>query len=266
MPELAEVQTLVDQLDAALAGAKIQKMEIFFPKVLQCGEVDSIKEQKLHGVERWGKRLRFLIGQEPQLLVVSLGMTGGWRLGESPDKHLVAALHTNQGTAWYTDPMRFSRIHLLDSPQQAQQVLGSRIGVDAASKLDELQLQDALGSGQTKFKAALLDQSRLSGIGNYLADEIAWQAEISPTRPLSQISPDEWQAVNLARQDVIGRALKYGGLSFSDYLHLDGKKGNMGSQLKAYGRSGQPCLRCGETLVKSVVAGRGTHSCPGCQL
>ena len=265
MPELAEVQTLVHQLDAALAGSHIAGMNFLYPQILQHGSADTLADKQLHAVSRWGKRLHFQIGDTPQVLVVSLGMTGGWRLGDKPDKHLVAELHTSQGTAWYTDPRRFSRMHIFESPQEAESVLGARIGVDAASCISDQELRQALGSGQTKLKAALLDQSKLSGIGNYLADEIAWQAKLSPYRPLSQITPDEWTALNQSRQDVINRALKYGGLSFSDYLHLDGGKGNMSSQLQAYGRSGQPCMRCNATLLKSVVAGRGTHYCENCQ-
>ena len=263
MPELAEVQTLVNQLDAALSGSTIQEMDILYPSMQQHGSPKDLLGKQLIAVERWGKRLSFRTPEE--LLVVSLGMTGGWRLGEHPGNHVGAVLKTNQGTAWYVDPRRFGRMHIFRSQEEAHQVLGDRIGVDAASKLNDGQLQAALGNGSTKLKAALLDQGRLSGIGNYLADEIAWQAQLSPVRPLSQIQPEEWTALNRARQDVIKRALRYGGLSFSDYLHADGNKGKMGSQLQAYGRAGQPCLRCGEVLQKSVVAGRGTHWCPGCQ-
>lgn len=264
MPELAEVQTLVDQLDHTLRGAQVEELYLFYPEILQIGDSADLAGKEIHRIERWGKRLRFLVGSK--VLVVGLGMTGGWRIGNPVPQHRVAVLRTDRGEAWYIDPRRFGKMHIFDSLEHAQEVLGSRIGIDAAKPITDQELQAALGNSSMKLKAALLDQSRLSGIGNYLADEIAWHAQLSPTRPLSQIQPEEWSALNLAREDVIRRALHYGGLSFSDYAHVDGGRGQMSSQLQAYGRSGSPCSRCGTVLSKTTVAGRGTHYCTGCQI
>lgn len=266
MPELAEVQTLVDQLQSSLAGSIINSFQVHHQPLLQVGNSESLAGLKLQSVERWGKRLKFVCGDKPYWLVTSLGMTGGWLLGDKPDKYLIAELHTDQGTAWYVDPRKFSRFHLFTSSASALEALGPRIGTDAISEIDDQELQAALGNSSMKLKAALLDQSRLSGIGNYLADEINWEAQISPVRPLNQISIKEWEQLNKARVLVINRALEAQGLSFSDYRHADGSEGNMIDHLNAYGRAGQPCLRCETVMQKSVVAGRGTSWCPQCQL
>ena len=266
MPELAEVQTLVDQLQDHLAGSTIQSFQVHHQPLLQVGNPGSIAGLELKAIERWGKRLRFVCGDSPYWLIASLGMTGGWLLGNKPEKYLIAELHTSKGIAWYVDPRKFSRFHLFSSPESAQETLGARIGTDAIAELNDQELQVALGSSGVKLKAALLDQSRLAGIGNYLADEINWEAKLSPMRPLNQLSPENWNDLNQARVLIINRALKAQGLSFSNYRHADGAEGEMIGYLCAYGRAGLSCHRCKSILQKSVVAGRGTHWCSQCQL
>jgi len=270
MPELAEVQTLVDQLKVELQDATIQEFIVHHPGLLQVGNPRGLSGKQILDIQRWGKRMQFILSpnpgsSEPSCLVVGLGMTGGWIWGTQPTKHCIAEIHTNQGDAWYVDPRKFGKMHFFSTMRSAYEALGPRIGVDALAKLNDKQLAEALGSSDIKLKAALLDQSRLAGIGNYLADEIAWDSQLSPLRPLKSLSPDDWSRLNKARTKIIRRALKAQGLSFSDYRHADGSKGDMLSHLRAYGRSGKECLRCGGILQKSVVAGRGTHWCPACQ-
>jgi formamidopyrimidine-DNA glycosylase len=263
MPELAEVETLAGQLNNALSGQTVSNLEVFSDRWLVSGSPALLAGQKIDSVARWGKRLRFSFHNEAQL-VSGLGMTGSW-LTASSSHSAVAVLECQGVKAYYVDPRRFGRAYIFPSAQQAQEVLGPKIGVDAALSLDVDQLQQALGSGRVTLKGALLDQSRLSGIGNYLADEICWSASLSPRLPLSSLSGSDWERLNSSRLEVIARALQSQGASFSDYRHLDGGQGSMQNQLRVYGRSGLPCLRCQAPIEKSVVAGRGTHSCPQCQ-
>lgn len=263
MPELAEVETLALQLHDARSGALLQGSEIFFPGWLTEGDLAFLEGLEIEQVERWGKRLRFAFSGGPQL-ISGLGMTGAWLL-ERPDKHLVARLETSLGPLFYADPRRFGHAQVFESAAAAKDRLGGRIGKDAASTMSAQEMQEALKASRMKLKAALLDQSRLSGIGNYLADEICFSARISPQRPLADITSSEWERLNLARQEVIARALKGQGASFSDYRHADGSLGEMQNMMMVYGKPGEPCPECGEEIAKVEVAGRSTHFCPACQ-
>lgn len=263
MPELAEVETLARQLSQAASGARITGVEVWHPGWITAGDPAILEGLELQSVDRWGKRLRFLF-EDGSVLVSGLGMTGNWLL-ERPKRHLVAAMYTSGGDVFYTDPRRFGHAQVFGSLEEAQEALGDRIGVDAASLLSDREMMDALRTSKMKLKAALLDQSRLSGIGNYLADEICFQACLLPDRPLDSLDESEIAKLNVARLEVIERALQNQGASFSDYRHADGSLGSMQEQMMVYGRDGQPCRDCGFEVVKTTLAGRGTHFCPVCQ-
>lgn len=263
MPELAEVETLSRQLSKAASGSRVTGVEVLHPGWITAGDPAVLEGLELQSVERWGKRLRFLF-EDGSVLVSGLGMTGNWLL-ERPDRHLVATVYTSGGDIFYTDPRRFGHAQVFESLERAQEALGDRIGVDARASLSDQEMMDALRVSKMKLKAALLDQSRLSGIGNYLADEICFEACLLPDRPLDSLDDAEIEKLNAARLKVIERALKNQGASFSDYRHADGSLGSMQEQMMVYGRDGQPCRDCGFEIVKITLAGRGTHLCPVCQ-
>lgn len=116
------------------------------------------------------------------------------------------------------------------------------------------------------MKVALLDQTVLSGVGNIYADEALWAAQISPLKKASALRQRDAVAVISAATDVMRSALDVGGTSFDAlYVNVNGESGYFDRSLHAYGRGGQPCDRCGEDIVKTVLGGRGTHYCPSCQ-
>ena len=270
MPELAEVQTLAGQLHDTLAGHAITSARSLHPPFLAPDDTALMVGAKIGGVDRWGKRLRFRFA-DGRVLIVGLGMTGGFTLRpiSAPLSHHTRLTLTieNEIGCDYTDPRKFGRALLFSDDTQAEATLDGRIGRDAAGPLRWQDLRDALtrGTGRTALKAALLDQRRLAGLGNYLADEICGRAGVLPQRPAGRVTSREWILLNRARMTVITEALRHQGLSFSDYRHTDGGKGSMSGALRFYGRAGQPCFTCATILTKTTVAGRGTVICPTCQ-
>ncbi len=67
-------------------------------------------------------------------------------------------------------------------------------------------------------------------------------------------------------KSVLRRAIRAGGTTFSDFRNPYGEMGRFRGRLKVYGRQGRPCKRCGGTIERLVIAGRGTHICPRCQV
>jgi formamidopyrimidine-DNA glycosylase len=115
------------------------------------------------------------------------------------------------------------------------------------------------------IKALLLDQSRIAGLGNIYVDESLWAAGIHPARAGSSLTPAETATLLREIKKVLRRAIRAGGTTFSDFRNVYGEMGRFRIRLKAYGRQGEPCPRCGAPIQYLRAAGRGTHICPRCQ-
>lgn len=128
-----------------------------------------------------------------------------------------------------------------------------------------------LRSRRTGVKRALLDQGLISGVGNIYADEALWNAKIHFARPTDTMRrADALRLVDAAR-DVMTRALAAGGTSFDSlYVNVNGASGYFARSLNAYGREGEPCLRCAEAgrttrIRRDSFMNRSSYSCPVCQ-
>ncbi|MDR1386705.1 MAG: bifunctional DNA-formamidopyrimidine glycosylase/DNA-(apurinic or apyrimidinic site) lyase [Propionibacteriaceae bacterium] len=119
--------------------------------------------------------------------------------------------------------------------------------------------------GRTSVKAALLDQSVVAGIGNIYADESLWAGRVHPARPVAQVSDAKLRQLWRAAAEVMRLSIELGGSTDRNYVDAEGKRGSYLGFANVFRREGQPCPRCGATIVKTRVAGRGTHLCPHCQ-
>jgi formamidopyrimidine-DNA glycosylase len=118
----------------------------------------------------------------------------------------------------------------------------------------------------TPIKAILLDQSIVAGIGNIYADEALHLAKIHPARKASSLSKGEVAALFNAIIVVLKNGIEKGGTSFTNYVNAVGQKGDYLNIARVFRREGQTCGECGDTIIKTKVAGRGTHYCPTCQV
>jgi formamidopyrimidine-DNA glycosylase len=115
------------------------------------------------------------------------------------------------------------------------------------------------------IKAALLNQSILHGVGNIYADESLFRAGIRPRKQAGKLTRAELGRLHASLQQVLAHAIKLGGSSVSDYVDADGIRGFFQLEHKVYGRAGETCHDCGTALKKIVVGGRTTVYCPACQ-
>ncbi len=116
------------------------------------------------------------------------------------------------------------------------------------------------------MKRALLDQTLISGIGNIYADEALWAARIHYDQPTESLSRPRAKLLLSEVRAVLRKALAEGGTSFdAQYVNVNGESGYFSHSLLAYGQHGQPCSRCGTTLVRQTFMNRGSHFCPRCQ-
>jgi formamidopyrimidine-DNA glycosylase len=197
--------------------------------------------------------------------IVHLGMTGRL-LVTSPDGEVAAHTHARLSLASgrelrFVDPRRFGRLEFRDLANASSfRAPGAEPLTIAAEEFAGL-----FHSRKLCIKAALLNQSLLSGVGNIYADESLFRARIRPKRSAGRLSRAELERLRLSLCDVLQHAIRLGGSSVSDYVDADGVRGFFQLEHCVYLRTGLPCVICETPIRRTLVAGRGTHFCPNCQ-
>lgn len=113
------------------------------------------------------------------------------------------------------------------------------------------------------IKTQLLSQRPVAGLGNIYVDEALWIARVHPLS--TEITVAQSEVLHQAIRDVLAAAIDHGGTTIRDYVSADGATGQHQFSLVAYGRSGEPCLRCETPMISIVIAGRTSTYCPNCQ-
>ena len=274
MPELPEVETIRVGLEPHLVGRTFERVEIADGRLTRPYDpVETAAEltgETVAALERRGKYLvvRFETGR---VLLIHLRMTGSLlhlREGagsEDPHRRAVVKLDNGSDVA-YRDVRRFGTWLLLE-PGELEPYLASRVGVEPLGRsLTAKSVADRIARRRAPVKALLLDQRLFAGVGNIYADEALWWARIHPLRSGHDLTAEELSAIVRS----IRRALRIGiarqGATLRDYRGADGAEGDMQTEFRAYGREGEPCLRCGTPIEKTRAGGRGTWYCPSCQL
>ncbi|MCT9820332.1 bifunctional DNA-formamidopyrimidine glycosylase/DNA-(apurinic or apyrimidinic site) lyase [Microbacterium sp. W1N] len=131
---------------------------------------------------------------------------------------------------------------------------------------DEAALRARFARTASAVKRVLLDQTVVSGIGNIYADEALWAARIHPETPAAQLPARAVTRLLAEVRGVLAKALAEGGTSFdAQYVNVNGQAGYFAHSLNAYGRTGEPCPRCGRPIVRVSFTNRSSHYCAHCQ-
>jgi formamidopyrimidine-DNA glycosylase len=288
MPELPEVETVRRQLAGALPGKTFTAVGSLEPAMLRdCGPEQmraALPGRRVLRVDRLGKFVVVPLSGG-LFLTLHLGMTGQLLVGRdddgdvvgaftplrdhaSPDRHsrfsfVLAGVNGDRVRLEFRDMRKFGRVHLT-SGAPAPRLEG--LGPDAwQGSWDRDYLERKLRGRTAPLKAFLLDQRHLAGIGNIYADEILWWTGLSPLRSSGSLSAEEITRLAGEIRRRLGEGVRLLGCSLSDFVDTEGRAGSFQDWLRAYGRQGQACSRCGGVLERVVVGGRGTAYCPGCQ-
>ncbi len=284
MPELPEVETIRRDLERVLLGKEIRDVTVRTKRLVRADQVEFLAHligNHFVRIARRGKLLQFFLANSDRVLHIHLKMTGqlichvpgGLIAGGHPSAkidalpnvytHVVFAFEEDT-TLFFNDVRTFGYVALLDAA--GHEAALSKFGPEPlAVDFDWLSFQPLL-KGKRSIKAVLLDQSVIAGIGNIYADEICFRALVRPQRRTDTLTREEKKRLYNAMRSVITKAVEKRGTTFSHFVDAAGKKGGYMPYLKVYGRKGERCERCGSTaIVKTVVAGRGTHFCPLCQ-
>jgi len=293
MPELPEVQTIVDDLNKKIIGRKITAVWFDAPKIIKkpkARELEKkIKGLKISVVKRLGKNILIYLSGD-NLLVVHQKMTGHllvgrWKiqkiaktkfkvtnLGKGPLQekvndyiHLIFDLDNGQQLA-LSDLRKFAKV-LFGSKEEIEKSADlAKIGPDPMDKnFKGSDFIKSISRQKRKIKQVLLDQDVISGIGNIYSDEALFLAKIHPFRPANKIAKKELKNLYSAIKNVLKKAIKLRGTSISDFRDTSGEAGSYGQRRLVYRKESQLCGRCKTPIKRIKMGGRSAHFCPHCQ-
>lgn len=273
MPELPEVETIVRGLRGEVTGRRLTDVRVGHPAVFRYPSPEAIvaglEGTRVETVARRGKYIVVTLDSGDDL-VVHLGMTGHLLVCEAGAP---VAVHTHLRVRLdhgrelrFDDARRFGRILLGTAADLLRIRAMPRLGLEPlADDFDATAFDAVLRRTSRTLKAALLDQSGVSGLGNIYIDEACFIARVRPTRRCHRLSRAERRALFVAIPLVLHQAVLNRGTTFDDYRDVWNASGSHRERLQVYGRGGRPCLHCGTVLRQTVAGGRTTVFCPACQ-
>jgi formamidopyrimidine-DNA glycosylase len=275
MPELPEVETVVRALRNAAIGRRIERVAFASRRVgvnNPRGWKARISGRSLVAVSRRGKYI--IMGfDDDSALVIHLRMSGRLWLqprGTPRNSHtrLILLLSRLPNADWeelrLVDTRQFARADWCPRGALESHPGLARLGPEA-NTLTPSDLGRILAGSGRPIKSLLLDQTRVSGLGNIYTDEALHRAGIHPLMPAQRIESRGVRKLQTAICLILDQAIKACGTSFDTFSGLSGQSGGFGPRLRVYGRSGLPCPTCGNRIERIAIGGRGTHVCPVCQ-
>ncbi|ORW38388.1 DNA lyase [Mycobacterium paraense] len=271
MPELPEIEALVDHLRRHAVGSTIGRVDVGALSVLKTFDppTTALHGQPVTGAQRWGKYLGLQAG--PLFLIAHLSRAGWLRWSDKlapaplrPGKGPIA-LRVHLGTPGEAPGFDLTEagtqkrlaVWLVDDPQLVPGI--AALGPDAL-ELSPEDLAGLLAGNSGRIKTVITDQKVIAGIGNAYSDEILHVAKISPFATAGKLSAEQLTALHDAMisvlTDAVSRSVGQGAAML---------KGEKRSGLRVHARTGLPCPVCGDTVREVSFADKSFQYCPTCQ-
>jgi formamidopyrimidine-DNA glycosylase len=278
MPELPEVEAVVRTLRPLAQGRRIRCVYVFHPiasKPQSPSQVArNVQGRRILAVERQGKYVLLLLDRglltmhfklDGQLLWFASAKDLLQRANQRENGvHVDVALELDKGVLGFVDRRHFGRVHLWASADACPGL--AVLGVDALSRdFTSSRLTPLLAESKRPLKDFMLDQSHVAGIGNIYSCESLWHSRLDPRRRAHTLSPHEARRLHKAIVSVLSRALECCLHPAPDFRDPGWWFQGLEKILRAYGREGKPCRRCGEPIQRIAQSGRSTYYCRRCQ-
>jgi formamidopyrimidine-DNA glycosylase len=275
MPELPEVELVARSLDRLVRGARILAAELLRPRLAPDSTPEefarALRDRRVEGVTRRGKHV--LINLEGALvLLVHLRMTGRFLLlpeeRELP-KHAHAVFYLEDGRRLAFDDQRhFGLMKLAEAASLHQtKELRSLAPEPFSDSFTDEYLHATLARSRRTLKETLLDQKKVTGLGNIYAAEVLFLARANPLSVAADFSRRRVPALRRAILEVLAESIAQGSTMNVDPENIDGSYygGAYEGRWRVYDREGEACPRCRARVRRVVQAGRSTYFCPRCQ-
>jgi len=266
MPEGPECRTVADGLNSFLSGKTVTGVRVLSGRYARHGDLSGLSEFsaslpiKVVGASCHGKFI-YVHFDNGWNLWCTLGMTGSWRSIETT--HARFAIDTDTGSIFFTDMRNFGTLSFVNGNGLLLAKIKS-LGPDMLmNNLPDDEFIRIIRSDRRTITEALMDQSVISGVGNYLKAECLYIAQISPHRMCNSLSDQELSGLNSAIKSTIRLSYRTGGATIRNYAGVNGQVGQYSSRFAVYSQKTDPA---GNPVVKEKTAdGRMTHWVPNVQ-
>lgn len=258
MPELPELEVLKQNLASQIKGKKIESLHVLKPYVLKNYFTGDLHAEKVEDIERRGKFL--IIKLTTHKIIIHLMLHGSIKyvLPGKVKKSSAALLRFADGTVLEMNEMSSKKrmsVYVIPHAESIKKIDG--LGMEPfAHDFTQEKLQVLLKEESRQVKSLLCDQKKIAGIGNAYADEILWQAGLSPFKITTRLTKREveklHQAIIAVLQWAIDEVRDKGIRESRDFLNI-------------HNRAGRPCPRCGDRIASVWFSGKTTFYCPKCQ-
>ncbi len=272
MPELPEVEVIVRGLNKKIRGLTISNIQINFPSIIKGMNPYGIrwfKGKTINKIQRHGKfiSIEFVGGHK---ILMHLCMSGKLLVlpknGELPKhSHLIFDFENYDNSLIFNDVRRFGKIIYSFAGDYLVDEKLSGLGVDPLEMTEE-QFVEIIQSHRKMIKSLLLSQAVISGLGNIYVDESLFDAGIHPMNLSNEIEREQIIKLYHSIQKILLAAIEAGGSTIDSFRNEEGKKGTFQFQHRIYGKYGEKCPKCGNTIIKINVAGRTSSVCTTCQV
>lgn len=269
LPELPEVETIASGLHIEFSGKILEEIQVTDPELLR--NVDQQKlEQALTGreLERVSRRGKYVLLEFTSSNIVAIHLRMSGRLlslkpGQQTDHERISFHFQNYTNKLTMDNVR--RLGTLDLVESRDDEPLDSLGLEPFSDDYNWENFRKIFSTQRPVKVLLLDQSRITGLGNIYASEILFRAKIDPTLPGEEVEESAQKKLFKLIPKVLTEAINHNGTTLNDYQNSDGEEGSFQDFLRIYGKDGEACPNCGAEIVKIEQGGRSTYLCQDCQ-
>jgi len=282
MPELPEVQTVVSQVGEKLIGKTISTVWsdwkkrvlpsfLFFTK--------TVKGASILGTRRFGKHIVIDL-ENMYSIVIHLKMTGHLLIKNEQNRMSDAFVNDpvngyihhiitfSDGTTMeFSDMRKFGWMRVLETSGVQHLASIASLGRDALSKDFSLEFLNILACQKPEktIGTILLEQDLIAGIGNIYRSEALFLSGVLPMRLMKTLSENERKKIVMDVKKVLRKAVKLRGMSDGDFRDTDGREGRFQKTRYVYGRTGEPCKKCGTMILRKKIGQRSVFFCPTCQ-
>ncbi len=282
MPELPEVQTVVNQLSEKIVGKTVAGFRSDWKKNVFPSSAAFVRRTKgtsVVRVRRLGKHIVIDLNNGYSI-VIHLKMTGHLLVKDDRNRFSKAFVEdpyngyirhrfffSDGTTLEFSDLRKFGWLRAMKTKDVERLPSINELGIDALDPLlTAKRFRETIFSWpERRIGEILLDQTLIAGIGNIYRSETLFLAGIRPDRRINSLSTEEGKKILLSARQVLRVATRLGGLSGGDFRDTSGRDGRFGRTAYVYGRDGEGCKKCGTIIKRKKIGQRSVFYCSRCQ-
>ena len=274
MPELPEVQTVVNGIKSKITKLKILRFKKYISKLrypIQKNLSSKVESSTVTTVFRRAKYIIINLSNN-RSLVIHLGMSGRIIIvknNKKKFKHTHFSILFDKNLVFqFIDPRRFGYIFVTETASLDRHRFFVNLGVEPLIRqFNDRYLLNVTKNKKSPIKNIIMNQKYIVGVGNIYASEALFMSGIHPSRLGKDITKRDCVKLVRAIKSVLKKSIKLGGSSINDHTMVSGKMGYFQNKLYVYGREGSKCVKrsCQSPIIRIVIAQRSSFYCSECQ-